>query len=76
MKQTQVRDHILNINLELSTDNISTDKSGFGTQMGKGVGFASRQAIKVDDLRATGGSQAGIGVPTLQMLNPELYKEM
>lgn len=43
-------------NSKLSNDNLSTDKSGFGTQTGKGVGFASRQASKVDELRATGGS--------------------
>ena len=53
---TLVSRHNVNQVLELSNDNISTDKSGFGTQTGKGVGFASRQASKVDELRATGGS--------------------
>ena len=40
--QTLVRWHNFNLILELSNDNISTDKSGYGTQTGKGVGFATR----------------------------------
>jgi hypothetical protein len=37
------------------------------------VGFASGKISKADDTKMSG---QGIGVPTLEMLNPELYKEM
>ena len=37
------------------------------------VGFASGKNSKTEDMKMSG---QGIGVPTLEMLNPELYKEM
>ena len=58
--------------LELSGDNISLDKSHSNSR-GMNVGFASGKNSKADDMKMSG---QGIGVPTLEMLNPELYKEM
>ena len=63
------------VSSRVSGNSLSIKDSGLNKSTTKfGGGFGKSQ--KLDESFKGGSTQGGVGVPTLEMLNPELFKEI
>jgi hypothetical protein len=63
------------VSSRVSGNSLSLKDSGLNKSATKfGGGFSKSQ--KLDESFKAGSTQGGVGVPTLEMLNPELFKEI